>query len=139
MLGRYYVQYNNYCYRRTGTVFEGRYKATLIDSESYLLTCMRYIELNPVRAGMTGDPAGYPWSSYHYNVLGHAEETWWCRMLNTSAWAQQTITNKGLTVPYSTINLLNSAAPISVKPPINPGFWAMTALSNAFKTSLTGG
>lgn len=74
MLGRYYVQYYNYCYRRTGTLFEGRYKATLVDSESYLLTCMRYIELNPVRAGMTDDPAGYPWSSYHYNALGQADE-----------------------------------------------------------------
>ncbi len=69
-LGRYYVQYFNYCYRRTGTLFEGRYKATLIDSESYLLTCMRYIELNPVRAGMIGDPADYPWSSYCHNALG---------------------------------------------------------------------
>lgn len=47
MLGRYYVQYFNYCYQRTCTHWEGRYKATLIDSESYLLTCMRYIELNP--------------------------------------------------------------------------------------------
>ena len=70
MLGRYYVQYYNYCYRRTGTLWEGRYKATLIDSEAYLLTCMRYIELNPVRAGMVIDPADYPWSSYHYNALG---------------------------------------------------------------------
>lgn len=52
LLGRLYVQYYNYCYRRTGKLFEGRYKATLIDSESYLLTCMRYIGLNPVRAGM---------------------------------------------------------------------------------------
>jgi len=51
-LGRYYVQYFNYRYRRTGTLWEGRYKAPLIDSDSYLLTCMRYIELNPVRAGM---------------------------------------------------------------------------------------
>jgi putative transposase len=74
MLGRYYVQYYNYCYRRTGTLFEGRYKATLVDSESYLLTCMRYIELNPVRAGMTDDPAGYPWSSYYCNALGQADE-----------------------------------------------------------------
>jgi len=49
MLGRYYVQYYNYTYKRTGTLWEGRYKATLIDSEAYLLTCMRYIELNPVR------------------------------------------------------------------------------------------
>lgn len=66
MLGRYYVQYFNYCYRRTGTLWEGRYKATLIDSEAYLLTCMRYIELNPVRAGMVDHPSQYPWSSYHH-------------------------------------------------------------------------
>lgn len=51
-LGRYYVQYFNDCYQRTGTLWEGRYKATLIDDKQYLLTCMRYIELNPVRANM---------------------------------------------------------------------------------------
>jgi putative transposase len=72
MLGRYYVQYFNYCYRRTGTLWEGRYKATLIDSEAYLLTC--YIELNPVRAVMAVDPAGYPWSSYHCNALGQTND-----------------------------------------------------------------
>ena len=72
--GRYYVQYYNYCYRRTGTLWEGRYKATLIDSEAYLLTCMRYIELNPVRAGMAVDPSDYPWSSYHHNALGQAND-----------------------------------------------------------------
>jgi putative transposase len=70
MVGRYYVQYFNYCYGRTGTLWEGRYKATLIDSEQYLLTCMRYIELNPVRAEMVKHPAEYPWSSYRYNALG---------------------------------------------------------------------
>lgn len=70
MLGRYYVQYYNYCYRRTGTLWEGRYRATLIDSEAYLLTCMRYIELNPVRAKMTDHPSAYPWCSYGYNALG---------------------------------------------------------------------
>ncbi|MGC2047550.1 MAG: transposase, partial [Gallionella sp.] len=70
MLGRYYVQYYNHCYQRTGTLWEGRYKATLIDSEAYLLTCMRYIELNPVRAGMVAHPSEYPWSSYHHNALG---------------------------------------------------------------------
>jgi putative transposase len=69
-LGRYYVQYYNYSYERTGTLWEGRYKATLIDSESYLFTCMRYIELNPVRANMVAQPSDYPWSSYHYNALG---------------------------------------------------------------------
>ena len=71
MVGRYYVQYFNYTYGRTGTLWEGRYKATLIDSEHYLLSCYRYIELNPVRAeGMANHPSEYPWSSYHYNALG---------------------------------------------------------------------
>ena len=74
MLGRYYVQYYNYSYKRTGTLWEGRYKATLIDSESYLLICMRYIELNPVRAGMVSHPSEYRWSSYHCNALGQADE-----------------------------------------------------------------
>ena len=69
-LGRRYVQYFNYRYRRSGTLWEGRYKATLIDSEEYLLTCYRYIELNPVRAGMVDAPADYLWSSYHYNGSG---------------------------------------------------------------------
>ena len=74
MLGRYYVQYYNYSYQRTGTLWEGRYKATLIDSVTYLLTCMRYIELNPVRAGMVAHPSGYSWSSYHCNALGKVDE-----------------------------------------------------------------
>jgi putative transposase len=68
-IGRRYVQYFNYTQKRTGTLWEGRYKSTLIDSESYLLTCYRYIELNPVRANMVGHPCEYPWSSY----LCHAE------------------------------------------------------------------
>jgi putative transposase len=63
MVGRYYVQYYNYCYQRTGTLWEGRYKATLIDTEAYLLACMRYIEMNSVRAGMVAHPSEYPWSS----------------------------------------------------------------------------
>lgn len=71
VLGRYYVQYFNYKYKRTGTLWEGRYKASLIDSEHYLLTCMRYIELNPVRAeDMVNHPSEYHWSSYRHNALG---------------------------------------------------------------------
>ena len=69
-IGRRYVQYFNYTYDRTGTLWEGRYKATVIDSDRYLLTCMRYIELNPVRAGMTDSPDQYQWSSYRSNALG---------------------------------------------------------------------
>jgi putative transposase len=72
-LGRYYVQYYNYCYRRSGTLWEGRYKATLIDTERYLLTCMRYIELNPVRANMVSHPSEYPWSSYRANAHGRLD------------------------------------------------------------------
>lgn len=70
-LGRYYVQYFNRQYQRTGTLWEGRYKATVLDSEQYLLICSRYIELNPVRAGMVSKPEDYPWTSYHCNALGH--------------------------------------------------------------------
>lgn len=69
-VGRRYVQYFNHAYGRTGTLWEGRFKATLIDTEAYLLTCMRYIELNPVRAGMVEHPADYPWSSYRANAQG---------------------------------------------------------------------
>lgn len=73
-VGRYYVQYFNYCYRRTGTLWEGRYRATLIESEQYLLTCMRYIELNPVRAKhMTEHPSDHRWSSYGYNAVGQED------------------------------------------------------------------
>ncbi|MFO1507657.1 MAG: transposase [Lysobacterales bacterium] len=73
-LGRRYVQYFNHTCQRTGTLWEGRYKATLIGSEAYLLTCTRYIELNPVRAGMVSHPSEYPWSSYRHTALGQADD-----------------------------------------------------------------
>lgn len=69
-LGRKYVRYINCTYRRSGTLWEGRYKASLVDSEIYLLACMRYIELNPVRANMVKHPAEYRWSSYACNAQG---------------------------------------------------------------------
>ena len=62
-LGRYYVQYFNFTYQRTGTLWEGRYKACLVDTTDYLLRCARYIDLNPVRARMTDDPTAFVWSS----------------------------------------------------------------------------
>lgn len=64
-LARMYVMYFNRAYRRTGTLWEGRYKSCLVQEETYLLQLYRYIELNPVRAGMVEDPAEYSWSSYH--------------------------------------------------------------------------
>lgn len=69
-LGRKYVRYINHTYKRTGTLWEGRFKSSLIDSETYLLTCMRYIELNPVRANMVTHPGEYAWSSYGFNANG---------------------------------------------------------------------
>jgi putative transposase len=69
-VGRHYVAYVNHTYGRTGTLWEGRYKASLIEEERYLLTCYRYIEMNPVRAGMVNSPEQYDWSSYRYNALG---------------------------------------------------------------------
>lgn len=69
-VGRRYVRYINHVYRRSGTLWEGRYKATLVDSERYLLTCYRYVELNPIRAHMVAHPGDYPWSSYAAHALG---------------------------------------------------------------------
>jgi putative transposase len=69
-LGRRYVQYVNYTYRRSGTLWGGRFKASLVDSEAYLLSCYRYIELNPVRARIVAAPGEYRWSSYGYHALG---------------------------------------------------------------------
>jgi putative transposase len=63
-IGRTYVRTINGLYRRSGTLWEGRYKASLIDSDAYFLSCQRYIELNPVRAGMVTHPSEYKWSSY---------------------------------------------------------------------------
>jgi putative transposase len=66
--GSRYAQYINKKYRRTGTLWEGRHRASLVQSERYLLTCMRYIELNPVRAQMVARPEEYRWSSYGVNA-----------------------------------------------------------------------
>lgn len=69
-LGRRYVRYINATYRRTGTLWEGRYRAAPIDSAAYFLACCRYIELNPVRAGMVAHPEDYRWSSYRAHASG---------------------------------------------------------------------
>lgn len=69
-VGRYYVLYFNRMCRRSGTLWEGRFKSCLVQDNDYFLYCQRYIELNPVRAGMVEDPADYRWSSYQANALG---------------------------------------------------------------------
>lgn len=72
-LGRRYVQHINRLYRRTGTLWDCRYKSSLVQAETYLLACQRYIELNPVRAAMVTDPANYRWTSYRCNGLGQSD------------------------------------------------------------------
>ena len=72
-VGRRYVQYINRFYRRIGSLWEGRYKSSLVQAETHLLACLRYIELNPVRAGMVRDPSQYRWSSYRANGLGYPD------------------------------------------------------------------
>jgi putative transposase len=72
-LGRQYVPHVNAKYERTGTLWEGRFKACAVHAESYLIACMRYIELNPVRAGLAASPGDYRWSSFGRNALGFAD------------------------------------------------------------------
>ncbi|MDE1545069.1 transposase [Dechloromonas agitata] len=69
-LGQRYVQHFNRTYRRSGTLWEGRFRSCLLQDDAYLLACQRYIELNSVRAGMVEHPADYPWSSARENLLG---------------------------------------------------------------------
>ena len=69
-IGRHYVPYINNTYGTSGSIWEGRYKSNIIHDEAYLLTCMRYIELNPVRADMVKSPGAYRWSSYQTNAGG---------------------------------------------------------------------
>lgn len=67
-IGRHYVPFFNAKYRRAGTLWQGRYKAAVIEPAPYFLLCCKYIELNPVRSGLTSSPADYPWSSYAHHV-----------------------------------------------------------------------
>jgi len=69
-LGQRYVQFVNSVHQRTGTLWEGRFRSSIVDTDRYLMTCQRYIELNPVRAGLVRHPAQYDWCSYRRNAYG---------------------------------------------------------------------
>jgi putative transposase len=72
-VGRHYVPYVNYTYGKSGTLWEGRHKGCVVASDTYLFTCMRYIELNPVRAGMVAKPVDYRWSSFRGNATDQTD------------------------------------------------------------------
>ena len=74
-LGRKYVLRFNTIHKRTGTLWEGRFRSSIIDSETYLFACYRYIELNPVRANMVTHPGDYRWSSFQANALGKTDDS----------------------------------------------------------------
>jgi len=80
-VGRRYVRYINQTYRRTGTLWEGRFKSAVVGRDEYLIACSRYIEMNPVRAGMVRDPDEYRWSSYSFRALGKPD-----RLLDEDPW-----------------------------------------------------
>jgi putative transposase len=73
-IGQLYAQYINRTYERCGNLWQGRFKSCLVQSEQYVLACYRYIELNPVRAGLAARADEYAWSSYGVNAKGHASE-----------------------------------------------------------------
>lgn len=80
-VGRRYVRYINDTYERTGTLWEGRFKSAIVSRDEYLIACSRYIELNPVRAGMVCHPREYRWSSYHGRAMGRPDH-----LLDEDAW-----------------------------------------------------
>ena len=100
-LGRRYVRYVNTTYRRTGTLWEGRYRAAPIDGEAYFLACCRYIELNPVRARMVRHPRDYRWSSYRAHALGRRTRWWIMTPLDAlgGAFVTEAFEMQGLKVP----------------------------------------
>ena len=69
-----HTKYFNYKYKNVGHVWQGRFKSPIIEKDSYLLECARYVELNPVRAGLVRDPGEYNWSSYRFYALGEADD-----------------------------------------------------------------
>ncbi|MEK6684308.1 MAG: transposase, partial [Nitrospirota bacterium] len=74
-------RYINQTYSRTGTLWEGRFKSAVVGRDEYLIACSRYIEMNPIRAGMVRDPGEYRWSSYLFRALGNPD-----RLLDEDPW-----------------------------------------------------
>jgi putative transposase len=104
-LNRRYVQYINHREGWRGTLWEGRCRAAPIDSEAYFLTCLRYVELNPVRAGMVAAPAAYPWSSFRHHALGSSE------LLISAHWTYQKLGHSSRERQQAYVDLVRTALP----------------------------
>lgn len=72
-LAQLHTQYMNRTHGRSGSLWEGRFRSCLVQAEGYLIACYRYIDSNPIRAGLCADAGDYLWSSYHFNGLGLAD------------------------------------------------------------------
>lgn len=132
-VGRRYVGGFNARYRRTGTLWEGRFKAARsIDTDHYLLTCYRYIELNPVRAHMTDNPANYPWSSYHHNAMGNPRHSS-RRTRNTCRWPPHPPNGKPSIAPWSVSTWKSVASTTCGSTPSNSAPGAASASSSRSK------
>ena len=94
-LGQRYTQFINRTYQRTGTLWEGRFKSCLTQEEGYVLACYRYIELNPVRAGIVFHPRDFPWSSFSRNGDGRPNKiiTSHRQYVNLAAFREERLTN----------------------------------------------
>ncbi len=117
-LGRLYVRYFNYGYRRSGTLFEGRYKSSVVQQEQYLLSCQRYIEHNPVRAGMVKDPGDYRWSSYRAHAFGIKPSMWSPHSLYEALGVSSATRQSAYRELFSTTLEVS----VHSKPPLTPSF-----------------
>ena len=131
-LGRRYVQYINRAYRRCGTLWESRHKASLVDAEQYLLACYRYIELNPVAARVVKHPSDYRWSSFACNAWADATTLFVrmpciSRLPRTNRHASHAIANSSL------VTYLRSRYTRSERPWISQFLWATSGFGNRSK------
>ena len=129
-LGRRYVQYFNRTYKLTGTLWDSRYKSSLVQADTYLLATMRYIELNPVRSCMVDDPAHYRWSSYRANALGQAQPRVTPHPVYTDIARDESERHAAYRQLYSARNSTTTRSPTSVLPSTRACHWAAAGFTN---------
>ena len=130
-LGRRFVNYINKRYRRTGTLWKGRFKCSVVDSEHYCLACYRYIDLNPVRAAMVADPIDYRWSSCRHNVLGESNSL----LTPHASYLELGLTLEARTTQYRSLidDVLDEQTVNSIRYAVNKG---LPAGSERFKADI---